>query len=271
MPPSVGTLNRLYDPRVRATRIVLVAVGCVIGLGGQAAGAGRLSISLRTSAPSVVGHHATDFTSSFTLSGRLSTGRAGVRVVLEGSEFPFSGAFHVLGDARTSRHGTFRFTTKIALATRFRVALASAPSVASPTLTVYALRHNVRLVCKPCGTTFGSPIHRTFTYRVPGGIAAQEASEPVYVYFLMVPGNTAPSRLPLVETTHQRIIGPGRISYTYAVDAVPSGSGSRGTAFTWRIRACTRDDEASAGIGLPGHHQCGNPMVVDHGLGTYFG
>jgi hypothetical protein len=256
---------------VRVTRILLVAMACVIGFGGRAAGAGTPSISLSTSAPRVVGYDATDFTSSFTLSGRLSTGRAGVRVVLEGSEFPFSGGFHALRQARTTRHGAFQFKTQIAIATRFRVGLASAPSVASPTVAVYALRHSVRLVCKPCGTTFGSPIHRTFTYQVPAGIAAQEASQPVYVYFLMVRGNAPPSRLPLVGTTQQRIIGPGRISYTYAVDAVPPRADSTGSQFTWRIRACTRDDEASTGFGLPGRHQCGNPMVVDRGLRTYFG
>ena len=99
---------------------------------------------------------------------------------------------------------------------------------------------------------------------VPPSALKTEMSKPLYLYFgINLAPNKKPSRPQWLllgagngHATVQRI-STGEFDYTVTF-SFPIGS----DAYRWDADVCTRDTEAEDGLGLPGHHGCGDERVL---------
>jgi hypothetical protein len=205
------------------------------------------------------------------------TGAANGEVArLYAQPFPFSGAavpgssvtLHPSGTAATAAY-SFQVTPN--LATRYHVEVfqsskATSVLASSPAMTVYVTLGSTEVSTgKPCGR----PVcHKTITSDVfvPASALNTELSKKVFLYFA-INLNAAGTAIPPKPTTVVLGAADGRAT-TKAVSATEY---QQIVTFTFTIgkkdqydyvwNACTQDTEAQDGIGLPGHHGCGDSSI----------
>jgi hypothetical protein len=198
--------------------------------------------------------------------GRLSTGARGRKLLLQRSVWPFTTPFQTVASKRTRRLGRYRFRVHPQVATRYRVVLASDPSVRSRAVTVYVksllLDSHCRIGAQTCGNSLRlSPgRHRlriTEIMQWPPVVYPRESTKSVYWYYGQ--RNTArPPRFLRLKTVNHQVPLPSqeaRWHFRHTVK-VPSGS------WTFRVVSCTRDTYHLDGFGLPGHHHCGDSTIT---------
>jgi hypothetical protein len=242
------------------------------------ASASGTSISLRVK-PRIV-----DFTKATKLSGSLSTGRRGVPVVLEAKRFPFTGGFHQVASTTTAKQGRFTFKRKQSAATRYFVALKRRPSVRSKTRTAYADSHWSNFKCwfspagapnvkYPCGHDTVPPgggnyfLHVTFDRQYPAAAYSTESAKPVYVYYGQRNGSTNhPGTLQLKKQVSQQPAGSNATKVAYSVAVTFPNS-----AWSFYTTSCNKDTESVDGLGLPGHHYCGDSSITYRQATHYLG
>src|SRR2546421_10810069 len=117
-------------------------IAIVTPSGAQAAV--RISIA---ASPGIV-HYLRPAPSADTISGRLSSGKRGVRVFLQAKAWPFTGPFKTVARVRTGRRGAYHFTVRPQLATRYRVLVGRARSAAR---TVYVTNGYENFTCTISG------------------------------------------------------------------------------------------------------------------------
>ncbi len=204
------------------------------------------------------------------VSGRVSSGRAGLRVLLEFRRWPFHGPFKSASTQRTSRGGKFNFLQRPSRATEYRVSFSGTVS-AVKTLYVYPGFENTTCTwsnskshgsCAHAPSTPGSyTMHFGFDYRYPAAVLAKERSLPVLVYFAECFGcTTAPGTLTRQGNVSQTKAG----SDTAHVSINQSFSVKAGQQYRWYLAPCTQTTERGNGFGLPGRpgsHHCGRSTV----------
>jgi hypothetical protein len=234
-----------------------VAASALLPAGGFArTGATTISISAQTANAPVGGLTWATFGKTAQISGNTSDAQAGTAVELQKSSFPFSAGFTAADETQTGTGGSYSFTTKPTLATRYRVALVSDPLSQSSTVTVYVAAKWINLPTRTCS---GFSCHKQFGNRVvfPAAVAKQESTKRVYFYFGVRYGSqtTPPTRV--------RLDGTGRLhklrGHTYRTGFSVTFSTVQAYYYEWVI--CTRDSEARDGLGLPGHHSCGGRSI----------
>lgn len=228
---------------------VLVAASVPAGSAAHTSSTG-ISITAKTSNQPIGGLVYAIFGQKATISGNTADAVSGETVELQQSTFPFSSAFTTAAQTTTGSGGAYSFTTKPRLATRYRVVLASDSTSQSPVVTVYVGAHWISLRTAPCS---GSICHEHFGVRVvyPAAVAKREARKPAYFYFGQHYGSR-PTRVKFVKTGRQR-----RRGHTYRTGFSVSFS----SAVYWQWEICTKDTEARDGLGLPGHHHCGDRSI----------
>jgi hypothetical protein len=188
--------------------------------------------------------------------------QAGSRVVLQADPFPFTSGFHTVATAKASGSGGFHVLVRPTHATRYRAMLAG---VASRVITVYVTPRDTS-TCNICGAsrpgTYTAVLEDAWQYP-PGPI---EASGPEYVYYGLHAGSTAVPAIHLVETVRlMRLAGnrlSGRASFRVRFPNYQ---------FHWNYVTCYRDAESRDGIGLPGHHHCGDSSLTVAEYKSYVG
>lgn len=203
------------------------------------------------------------YTHEAALTGRLADHRAGVTVHLEARSFG-KPSFQNLTTARTGASGVYRFVVAPALATAYRAVARSGKSAAT---TVYV---SGRVLSSSCNLCVPSPPagHQTLRvslrYQVPGPAYQHELEKPLYFYYA-TSSHGPVTDVRLVKTFKQTAARGGVIvaSARYRVVMGP------GIAFHYVI--CIRDSETVDGLGLPGHHFCGNPVLSPAEYGGYLG
>jgi hypothetical protein len=201
------------------------------------------------------------------ISGRLSTGARGRKLLLERSVWPFTSDFRTVASTRTRRQGKYRFRVRPQIATRYRVVRASDQSVLSRTLTVYVkslvVDSHCRIGGKNCSRslTLSRGRHRlaiTELMQWPAVVYAQESAKSVYWYYGQRNRSERPPRSLRLKAVNQQLplsSQTARWRFRHSV-RVPAG------AWTFRVVSCTRDAYHTDGFGLPGHHHCGASSIT---------
>jgi hypothetical protein len=247
-------------PAVRWVVTGLVA-GAVCTLAASAsAAASSLSIHRH---PKVV-----EYTFLGSVSGRLSTGARGRKLLLQRSVWPFTSQFRTVASKRTRGQGKYRFRVGPQIATRYRVVLASNQTVRSRRLTVYVKPFVLASRCTIGGRSCSRSLtlsrgrHRlAIAERMqwPALAYAHESAKSVYWYYGQRNGSERlPRSLSLKRVNHQQPLStPQTARWRFArYVRVPSG------AWTFRVVSCTRDTYHVDGFGLPGRHHCGASKIT---------
>jgi hypothetical protein len=118
------------------------------------------------------------------------------------------------------------------------------------------LDKRVSMSCNLChgGNTSGShTLVVSAKFKGPAGPAGNEG--PVYFYYALNSSSVTPTVLNLVTSAPRQFSGNTfSFSISYAVQ-FPNTTFQFGETFCWK------DNEAATGVGLPGHHSCGNATV----------
>ena len=243
------TRNRLIGLAVGIAAIVLMATTVALGTTNPTLTAREHVAGL----PTIV------YGKSITLSGHESLG--GSRsFILQAQVFPFTSPFHTVARGKTT--GSYSIAVKPTHASRYRVKVGSATS---PVLTVYVLERQLSTSCNLCQQSNAPGTHRLIVkatvHNPPGPVAIRG---PAYFYYGQDNGSRVPpSTLRLVKHVPLNIHGQDfSTSVTYRV-RFPAGE-----PFKFNYALCLKDAESKDGIGLPGHHHCGDASVK---LGKYLG
>jgi hypothetical protein len=189
-----------------------------------------------------------------TLSGRATPA---AKVLLEAEVFPFTHSYRKLASKRVSAAGTYSFSARPSHATHYRVVVSHDGNiVTSAPISVYVDDRVLKLSCNLCSVGAAPGSHTLTVYysgkAPPGDVAVRG---PVYFYYGVVEGATPPRKIGLVRKAALRRHGH-TLSYSirYRVDFPVA-------PFEFRVVACFRNAEAKDGVGLPGHHHCGDKTL----------
>jgi hypothetical protein len=210
------------------------------------------------------------------ISGRLSSGVRGRKLLLQKSVWPFTKPFRSVASKRTGRLGKYRFRVKPRIATRYRVVLARHHSVRSRRVTVYVGPLNFDVHCTIGGVrcrhahTLSPGKHKlTVTVRTkyPTSVYAHESAKSLYWYYGQRNGSHHPPGslgLTTVNSQHPLSSNTVRWHFEHSV-TVPAGD------WSFQIIACTIDDYNADGFALPGHHHCGASSLTHRQASHYVG
>jgi hypothetical protein len=215
------------------------------------------------------------------ISGAVKKAASGEVARLYAQPFPYQHAPVQAGSVILHPNGgaaSYDFQVTPTLATRYRVKLfrsstASAPLGASAVTTVYVVKGEADDNAKvgKCGYPVCHATLHQYEF-VPASVMQVEMAKPWYLYFAV---NLAPKKIPPPPQTLMLGAGGGQVTSAHRVAA---NEFSVTITFTFRIGynasnwswfACTKDDLAQDGIGLPGDHGCGAARlpVSDHYTG----
>jgi hypothetical protein len=203
--------------------------------------------------------------------GTVAGAVGGEVVRLYARQFPYNKPFTQVGNPITLHgSGTIPYSFKVfpALATRYRTEVfadstATAPLASSSVKIIYVVKNMVITESHTCPRpNCKSKVHvKVF---LPAQAMRTERAKKIYTYFAV---NLSPSRIPPPPKVLRRGAGHPRVTRTSKVSA---GEYTFRITFTFRIgnnaarwsfNFCTKDAVAKDGLGLPGHHQCGNAKI----------
>ena len=205
------------------------------------------------------------------LSGEIKGVRHGEVVKLYAQPFPYTRKPAVASSAvlqPVGRLANYAFTVTPSLATRYTVKLfadgsATASAGTSPTRTVYVETFSTFSKPESCST---AACHLSFQIHeiVPPSALQAEITKPWNFYFgLALDPNKEPPPPSVLQlgAGSPQIGTPVRLSATEFEVTISFSFQSGNDAATWSYNACTADSETQDGLGLPGHHGCGDPHI----------
>jgi hypothetical protein len=233
-----------------------------------------ITIGTRSALPKVTGRTLVAYrgpsgSTVATVSGTVSGAHRGDRATLLYE--PFGATTYAKGGSVTLTGGSARYSFRVRpeIATNYRVqvtgsGLGTVPDSAVRTVFVEAL--GAITGKRSCSRPARPVCHITLRLwvSVPAPTYRTEAAKHWYLYAglrLARSGRPpAPKTLTLSRTaTASR---PQRKHlYEFVITLRYRFRIGRHDAFTWRVNFCTRDSEAADGLGLPGHHGCGNKRI----------
>ena len=285
--PAAGRLPGGGKARPRRRRIVIaacVAAACVLAagltaglLGGGPAPAVTVPISVKSALPAVTGDVYVVYRggrqAGAEVYGEVGKAADGEVAELYAQPFPYRNAPAQAGSVILHPAGgtaRYEFPVTPALATRYRVELfrsstSPAPFAMSGTATVYVILGATTGSAPPCITPVCHLSVQT-TYTSPPSALPAEMSKRLYLYFglsLAPSTSKAPAtpRWVVLGAGHGRVIATQRISADQFIKTETFSFEVGSHAFTWAWTTCLEDTEAADGIGLPGHHGCGDRRV----------
>jgi hypothetical protein len=237
-------------------------IGVVWAAAAAAVGASSSRLTLRASLPHVTYGQGVALSGDDTAQGH---GVAHAPVTVQGSEFPFQSAFQTVASGQTDAGGHYRIQVHPSHATRYRVSINGTPAT-SPTVTVYVTARD-QASCNLCTVHNGSGARTLIVGDVyqfpPGAIAAQG---PAYFYYGQRDGLQTPATIRLVKTVPLRRVKNNRLE-----DKVRYVVHFPATVFRFTYVTCYKDAEALDGVGLPGHHHCGDSVLTRAQYSSYLG
>jgi hypothetical protein len=245
---------------VRPLLTASVLACCVLAVAPASTAAASPKLSIKA------GSKLIPYTGAVTLSGRLSSERRGVRVVLRADRFPFHGS-RAVASATTGEDGSYRFKRKPTLGTRYRVVLRRNPAIGSQQVTVYVASLGRFVSCDYCGESPKSPGEHTFRLTLDVVSPRRIEVGPVYFYWGQVNGKQErPPEVLRVKTVHGKRLTRRKVrikvSYRFTLPDGPYG---------YAFNICGRDHFARNGLGLPGHHHCGDGKIAYPAYTKYLG
>jgi hypothetical protein len=206
-----------------------------------------------------------------TLSGKITNITPGEDARLFAQPFPFKKAPTALGHEVLGSAGTYKFIVEPGIETRYTVKLFSNSSATAPVPGVVPAHKPIFII--PSGSSNGPqrckrPVcHESFRLRItlPASALKRESVKHWFVY-LGVHLTTVPRKIPPAPTvlkldtkataSKAARLAPGVYRVTLKFSFRIGNDG-----FSWGWAACTRDTQSADGMGLPGHHGCGNKQI----------
>lgn len=261
---------------------VAAAAGTAIAsaaIPAQAAGPATYSVTISAKAalPNITGYTVVFYKSgkysNATIHGSVTGAVAGDVARLYAQPFPYKTPPVRVSAATLKPTGTtpapYSFQVRPALATRYRVAImtGSQTDVTSAQQIVYVGTGGKWLKYNQCRTR--PTCHMTLRLDVWMPRSAYKVEAAKHQYFYLSVKRTAhrepglPKYLYLdkkVSTSVKKInSGEFEVTYKFAMDIGTGG-------YRWLSSACQQDDVARDGIGLPGHHGCGDKRMRANAL-----
>jgi serine/threonine protein kinase len=257
--------------------IIVAAAGLAAGLlPGSPAKTTAVPISVKSALPAVSGDVYVVYLggkqANAEIYGEISKAANGEVAQLYAQQFPYQNAPTQAGSVILHPAGTtarFEFQVTPALATRYRVELfqsstASTPLAKSGIATIYVVLGGTTGNTQTCSRPVCRESIQT-TNLVPPSALQTEMSKPWYPYFGI---NLAPAKEPpppqwlLLGTGNGHVTASRRISADEFSETVTFSFRIGNDAYDWDWTTCVEDTEAEDGIGLPGHHGCGDERVL---------
>jgi hypothetical protein len=156
----------------------------------------------------------------------------------------------------------FAFRVRPAFATSYKAEVTGSATAQSRPVRVFVTPSAVVTGPRPCAR----PVcHLTFqvSVKVPAPAYATESAKHWFLYSRIRLSNGRPPRAPtVIELNHAATASkPRRVHANEFTVTLRFAFRIGDHAFRWRVNFCTRDSYATDGIGLPGHHGCGNRFV----------
>ena len=200
--------------------------------------------------------------------GSISGATAGNVARLFVQPFPFKNAPTSAGSLTlTGPAAPYSFTVTPSLATRYQVELfanstATIPLATSPVSIVFVANKMTLSGLKACSR----PVCRQrirVQEQVPASTLRAEISKRWFFYFglNLSPTTTPPPPRVLTLDTHATISRSTQTGARTFVVTIGWSFRIGRDGFNFNFNFCNKDTEARDGLGLPGHHGCGNPRV----------
>jgi hypothetical protein len=242
---------RFSTPAARTLALAVAVTGTTAAVAGNSIAATDRGATLVAS-KHVAGLPAVVYGSSIRLSGHETlTGSRSVS--LQAKAWPFKNGYRTIRSGKTT--GNYSFVVSPSHATRYRVLIANGPT--SPVRTVYVLDQPLSLSCNLCrdsNTPGTNTLVITGRFRTPPGPSGNKG--PVYLYYALNSSSVTPTAVNRVASAPRQFSGNSfsfTVSYTVQFPSIPT--------FRFAEVSCWKDSEAASGVGLPGHHGCGDATV----------
>jgi serine/threonine protein kinase len=276
------------QPRVRPRRRIVVAafitviVVAAAGLAaallpGSPAKTTAVPISVKSALPAVSGDvyvvYLGGTQANAEVYGEIKNAANGEVAQLYAQQFPYRNAPTQVGSVILHPAGTtarYEFRVTPTLATRYRVDLfqsstASTSFAKSGIVTIYVVLGGTTGNTQTCSRPVCRESILTTNF-VPPSALQTEMSKQWHPYFGI---NLAPTKEP--APPHWLLLGGGdghvtasrRISADEFSETVTFSFRIGDDAYSWDWTTCVEDTEAQDGIGLPGHHGCGDERVLE--------
>jgi hypothetical protein len=262
----------MYKSRLwRAAAAALAACGIAGAGAGTAAAAPaapaaiKVTIATRSAHPKVSGQTLVVFLGRdavATISGSVTGAASGDLATLLAEPFG-STTFSAVGQPVTLHPSggtaSYSFKARPQVATRYEVQVSDSGTATSAARTVYVTAHGALTGKTSCSRPV-CHIKLHLWVKLPTRTYATEAAKHWYLYSrLRLNTSRTPTELRLNHNaTASR---PTRLhSYEYVRTLRYKFRIGR-HSYRWRVGLCTRDTEARDGLGLPGHHSCGDKWV----------
>ena len=247
-------------------------------LGGSTSGASvAVPISVKSAFAAISGDVYVEYLGGKQANGEvdgvIKKAASGEVAQLYAQQFPYTRAPAPAGSVILHPAGgtaSYQFQVTPTLATRYQVKLfasstASAPLGTSAMATIYVTTGGNSGNSQTCGRPVCHESIQTINY-VPPSALQTEMSKPWYVYFginLSTGKEPPPPEWLMLNAGSGHLTAPQRISADEFRQTVTYSFQIGNDAYYWDWNACTKDTEAQDGIGLPGHHGCGDARVLD--------
>jgi hypothetical protein len=258
----------------RGAALVTAACGLAGAGSGTAAAASpaaaTVTIATKSALKPVSGHTLVVFlgtgrTNAATVSGTVTGAAIGDQVTLLAKKFGAAG-YSATGTPVTLSSGTARysFTVRPGLATSYeaRVSDPTTTAVTSAARMVYVEAHGASTGKTTCSRPVCHIKLRVWV-KVPTRAYAAEAAKHWYLYSrLFLSANRKPAPPKVLELNHSATASKPAKLHTYEfVVTVRYAFRIGNDAYRWRVGFCTKDSWRTDGLGLPGHHGCGNKWI----------
>jgi serine/threonine protein kinase len=264
--------------------IIAAAAGLTAGLlPGSPAKTIAVPISVKSALPAVGGEVYVVYLggkqANAEVYGEIKKAKNGEVAQLYAQQFPYQNAPTQVGSVILHPAGTtarYEFQVTPVLATHYQVDLfqsstASTPLAKSGITTIYVTLGGTTGNTQTCSRPVCRESIQTTNF-VPPSALQTEMSKPWYPYFGL---NLAPSKEPappqwlLLGAGNGHVTASRRISADQFSNTVTFSFQIGNDAYHWDWTTCIADSEAKDGIGLPGHHGCGDERIPEST--TYLG
>jgi hypothetical protein len=233
-----------------------------------------ITIGTRSALPKVTGRTLVAYrgpsgSTVATVSGTVSGAHRGDKATLLYE--PFGATTYAKGGSVTLTGGTARYSFRVRpkIATNYRIqvtgtGLGPVPDSAVRTVFVEAL--GAVTGKRSCARPARPVCHITLRLwvSVPASTYRTEAAKHWYLYAGLRLARSGRPRAPKTLTLSRTATAsrPQRKHlYEFVITLRYRFRIGQHDAFTWRVNFCTRDSEGTDGLGLPGHHGCGNKRI----------
>jgi hypothetical protein len=241
----------------------------------NSAAAVTITIGTRSALPKVTGRTLVAYrgpsgSTVATVSGTVSGAHQGAKATLLYE--PFGARAYARGGSVTlagGRNAKYSFRVRPEIATNYRIQvtgtkLGTVPDSAVRTVFVEAL--GAITGKRACSRPARPVCHITLRLWVSVPVSAYrtEAAKHWYLYagLRLARSHRPPAPRTLTLSRSATATRPQRKHlYEFVITLRYQFRVGRHDAFTWRVNFCTRDSETTDGLGLPGHHGCGNKRI----------